>query len=129
MRKVFVNGTFDVLHMGHLALLEFARNQGDYLVVGIDSDRRVRELKGPKRPINNQNERRAMLQALRWVNEVKVFDTDQDLVDLITQCSIMIKGSDYRDKPIVGSEYVPIIFFERIDEYSSTKKIQDIANR
>lgn len=130
MKKVFVNGTFDILHMGHLALLEFARSQGDYLIVGIDSDRRVQELKGPSRPINNQIERCAMLQALRWVDEVKIFDTDQDLVDLVSNCSIMVKGSDYRGRPIVGQEVcAEIKFFERIDEHSTTKKIQHIINR
>lgn len=128
MRDVFVNGTFDVLHAGHLALLEFARAQGDYLIVAIDSDRRVRELKGPQRPVNNQWERSTMLQAIRWVNEVKIFDSDQELIDMIAAADVMVKGSDYRDQPIVGQDHCrELIFFERIDGYSSTKKIQDIV--
>lgn len=129
MKKVFVNGTFDILHLGHLALLQYAKQQGNWLTVGIDSDRRVRELKGPDRPVNTQTERAAMLQAIRWVDEVKIFDTDQDLIDMISTADVMVKGSDYRGQPIVGQGLCDIIFFERINEFSSTKKIQDIVGR
>ena len=128
--KIVVNGTFDVLHLGHLALLNYAKSLGDYLVVAIDSDSRVRSLKGPSRPVNNEVERKTLLENLRSVDEVKIFGTDAELVDIIKNCSIMVKGSDYRGKPIVGEEVCPqIVFFERIDEYSSTKKIQHIINR
>ncbi len=128
MKVVFVNGTFDVLHMGHLALLEFARRQGDWLIVGIDSDRRVRELKGSGRPVNSQQERQALLAALRCVDEVKIFDTDQDLIDMISAADAMVKGSDYLELPVIGREQCrELIFFDRIDGYSSTQKIQDIA--
>jgi D-beta-D-heptose 7-phosphate kinase/D-beta-D-heptose 1-phosphate adenosyltransferase len=130
MKTVIVNGTFDILHIGHLALLEFAKNQGDTLLVCIDSDARVKRLKGESRPINSQYERAAMLAALRDVDEVRVFDTDQDLIDFIKKSDIMIKGSDYQDQPIVGGEYCKEIrFFERIDGYSTTKKIQYITDR
>jgi D-beta-D-heptose 7-phosphate kinase/D-beta-D-heptose 1-phosphate adenosyltransferase len=130
MKTVIVNGTFDILHIGHLALLEFAKNQGDTLLVCIDSDARVKRLKGKSRPINTQYERAAMLAALRDVDEVKVFDTDQDLIDFIKKSDIMIKGSDYVGQPIVGEEYCKEIrFFERIDGYSTTKKIQYITDR
>lgn len=129
MKKVFVNGTFDILHLGHLALLQYAKQQGNWLTVGIDSDRRVRELKGPDRPVNTQTERAAMLEAIRWVDEVKIFDTDQDLIDMISTADVMVKGSDYRGQPIVGQGLCDIIFFERINEFSSTKKIQDIVGR
>ena len=79
--KVFVNGTFDILHVGHLALLEYAFSQGEILTVAIDSDRRIRELKGPSRPINNQQDRKTMLKYLYMVDEVYVFDTDEELVE------------------------------------------------
>ena len=127
MNRVFVNGTFDVLHVGHIELLRYAKSHGHWLMVGIDSDRRVRELKGHSRPKNSEFERRTMLEAIKYVDRVAVFDTDQELRDLIAQCTVMVKGSDYRGQPIVGSDLVPIIFFERIDGYSTTKKIQDIA--
>ena len=129
MQRVFVNGTFDILHPGHLAMLLFARQQGDWLLVGIDSDQRVRRLKGPGRPINNQHERQLMLEAIRWVDGVSVFDTDQELQDLIASCDIMVKGSDYRYRPIIGGDLRPVVFFERINDYSTTKKIQDIGRR
>jgi len=130
MKRVFVNGTFDILHMGHLELLEFAKSLGDFLVVAIDSDRRVKELKGPTRPINTEYERRQMLLAIRWVDRVYVFDSDAELVSYISDCDLMVKGSDYRGKPIVGQDQCPeIVFFERLEDYSSSKKIEDIISR
>jgi D-beta-D-heptose 7-phosphate kinase/D-beta-D-heptose 1-phosphate adenosyltransferase len=130
MKKVFVNGTFDILHVGHVALLDYAKSLGDQLVVGIDSDDRVRLLKGSDRPINSQLERGTLLAALKSVDEVFVFDTDDELRSLIQACDVMVKGSDYRDKPIVGQEICKqIVFFERLNGYSTTNKIQDIANR
>ena len=130
MRKVFVNGTFDILHMGHLELLEFAKSLGDFLIVAIDSDRRVKELKGPTRPINTEYERKQMLEAIRWVDRVYVFDSDSELVSYITDCDLMVKGSDYRGRPIVGQDACPeIVFFERLEDYSSSKKIEDIISR
>ena len=130
MKKVFVNGTFDILHVGHVALLDYAKSLGDQLVVGIDSDDRVRLLKGSDRPINSQLERGTLLAALKSVDEVFVFDTDDELRSLIQACDIMVKGSDYRNKPIVGQEICKqIVFFERLNGYSTTNKIQDIANR
>jgi D-beta-D-heptose 7-phosphate kinase/D-beta-D-heptose 1-phosphate adenosyltransferase len=130
MKKVFVNGTFDILHVGHIALLDYAKSLGDQLVVGIDSDDRVRLLKGSDRPINSQFERGTLLAALKSVDEVFVFDTDDELRSLIQSCDVMVKGSDYRDKPIVGQEICKqVVFFERLNGYSTTNKIQDIANR
>jgi D-beta-D-heptose 7-phosphate kinase/D-beta-D-heptose 1-phosphate adenosyltransferase len=130
MKQIIVNGTFDIVHSGHLALLNYARSLGDYLVVAIDSDRRVKELKGANRPVNTQAERQELLSNLRSVNEVRIFDSDQELVDIIAECAIMVKGSDYRGRPIVGQHVIPdIVFFERIHGFSTTEKIQHIANR
>ena len=130
MKKVFVNGTFDILHIGHLALLDYAKSLGDKLIVGIDSDNRVKLLKGSDRPINSQLERGALLNALKSVDEVFVFDTDADLVSLIQDCDVMVKGSDYKDKHIIGQDMCKeIVFFERLNGYSTTEKIQHIINR
>jgi D-beta-D-heptose 7-phosphate kinase/D-beta-D-heptose 1-phosphate adenosyltransferase len=130
MKKVFVNGTFDILHRGHLELLTFARDQGDWLTVAIDSDRRVKQLKGHSRPINSMAERADFLQHLRAVDQVVVFDTDEELITLISQHDAMVKGSDYQGKHIVGADVCKeIIFFERLNGYSTTEKIQHIINR
>lgn len=129
MKKIFVNGTFDILHPGHLAMLNYAKSLGDILVVAIDSDDRIRRLKGFNRPINTLYERRIILENLKAVDEVKVFDTDTELIDLIKTCDIMVKGGDYKNLPIIGKEYIDVVLFEKINDYSSTKKIQDIINR
>ena len=131
MNKVFVNGTFDILHPGHVMLLQYAASLGTVLVA-IDTDRRVRQLKGAGRPFFNQDERKYMLQSLECVSQVLTFDTDNELehIILINEPDIMVKGSDYRGRPIIGEEHVPHIeFFERINEYSSTKAIQHLTTR
>lgn len=130
MTTVFVNGTFDILHLGHIGILEYAKSLGDELIVGVDSDARVKVLKGENRPINTERERGLMLLATKYVDKVFVFDTDAELTELVSKCDIMVKGSDQFDKRIVGSEVCPRIeFFERITEYSTAQKIQDITNR
>lgn len=130
MKKVFVNGTFDILHTGHLALLNFAKSLGDTLTVGIDSDARVRMLKGNNRPVFTATERQNLLQNLKAVNEVFIFDTDDELINLVKQSDIMVKGSDYRGKSVIGEKYSKqIIFFEKLNEYSTSSTIQNIINR
>ena len=128
--RVIVNGTFDILHVGHIQLLYYAKSLGDRLIVGIDSDERVRSLKGESRPINNEYERFMLLSALKPVNGVIIFDTDQELEELIQDCDIMVKGSDYINKPIIGDTLCKrLVFFDIIDGYSTTKKIQHISSR
>ena len=133
MTTVMVNGTFDVLHPGHVALLNTARSYGDHLVVAIDTDRRVKELKGDKRPINNQNDRRIMLSALKSVDIVEFFDSTEELVKLMEryQPDVYIKGSDWNhDTTSTAHTYAKkVIYLDRIDEYSTTITIQDIISR
>jgi rfaE bifunctional protein nucleotidyltransferase chain/domain len=83
MTTVIVNGTFDILHPGHVAMLNTARSLGSYLIVCIDTDRRVRELKGDSRPINNQTDRKVLLQNLKSVDIVEFFDNEEELIKLI----------------------------------------------
>jgi D-beta-D-heptose 7-phosphate kinase/D-beta-D-heptose 1-phosphate adenosyltransferase len=133
MTKIIVNGSFDIVHVGHIRLLEYARSFPDsYVYVLIDSDRRIKELKGPTRPINNEYERASMLAALKSVDRVDIFDSDQELIDYIKnyQPDIMVKGGDYKGTKIIGAEYCKEIrFYERLGSYSTTNKIQYITNR
>ena len=130
--EVFVNGTFDILHPGHLALLRFAKSKGEWLTVGIDSDERAKKLKGNSRPVNDQVFRKEMLLALNVVDDVFIFNTDEGLCDLIKHINpdTMIVGSDYKDKPVIGSQFAKqLMFFDKIDGYSTTKIIKNITHR
>lgn len=121
--KVWVNGTFDVLHVGHITLLEFASQFG-LLRVGIDTDKRVKELKGEDRPFNNQYDRKKMLEAIKFVDEVVLFDSREELIQSVKDYSpdIMVVGDDYKGEKVFGSEYAKkLVFFEKIPQYSSTK--------
>jgi rfaE bifunctional protein nucleotidyltransferase chain/domain len=131
-RRVIVNGTFDILHRGHIEMLNFARSQGTYLLVAIDSDRQVRELKGASRPINRQEDRKFQLENLKCVDAVWIFDTQQELEHIckLYKPHLMVKGSDYQGKKITGSEYCEDIkFYNLVPNYSTSKIIEDINNR
>lgn len=122
LERVWVNGAFDVLHYGHLKLLEKARELGR-VVVGIDSDRRVRDLKGDSRPYNNQDVRKYFLESLIFVDQVIIFDTEEELIDSIKNYApdYMVIGSDYKDRRVIGGEYGgKIIFFDKLPEHSTT---------
>ena len=130
--KVFVNGTFDILHPGHIDLLYLASTYGDEFVVAIDSDRRVKEKKGDSRPINNEDTRSKIIFHIKGVDKVFIFDSDEELRDIIKEYEpdVMMVGSDYRDKEVIGSEYAKqLVFFERDTRYSSTKVIEGIISR
>ena len=132
MSKIIVNGTFDIVHRGHIELLNYAKSLGDWLLVCIDTDRRVKELKGEDRPINNQYDRQFVLQNLQAVDAVRFFDLAEELEEIckIYQPDIMVKGSDYKDKPIVGSQYCKEIkFVDLVNGYSTTNTIKNIINR
>tara|TARA_R110000868_G_scaffold407872_1_gene689748 strand:+ start:954 stop:1352 length:399 start_codon:yes stop_codon:yes gene_type:complete len=123
--KVWVNGTFDVLHRGHIELLQFANTKGK-VRVGIDYDERVKELKGKERPVNKWIDRKFLLKSISYVDSVVGFDSDEELENQIKNYNpdIMIVGSDYKNKRVIGSQYVEeLLFFDRIEEYSSTKII------
>ena len=130
--KIIVNGSFDVLHEGHLDLLNFAADVGDYLLVAIDSDRRITQNKGPDRPFNNERNRRILMENLKAVDEVKVFDTDEDLINIIKeyQPHAMVKGDDWKGGTIVGNEYINhMIWYPRTKDESTTATIQHYLNR
>lgn len=107
LRVVFTNGCFDLLHAGHVALLEAARREGDRLLIGLNSDRSVAELKGPGRPILPQGERAETLAALECVDGVVVFDeaTPAQAIRALVP-DVLVKGSDWGDGEIVGRDTV-----------------------
>ena len=131
-KTVFVNGTFDVLHRGHIDLLNYARSLGDYVIVGIDSDERVREMKGKTRPINRLMDRAHMLANLKAVDEVRFFGDDNELEGLVKEVKpdIMVVGSDWKGKSVIGSYWAADLhFFDRVGDYATTKTIQGIIDR
>ena len=104
---VFTNGVFDLLHIGHLRYLRQARQLGDALIVGVNSDRSVRQIKGPDRPVTNQAERAEILEALACVDGVVIFDepTPFELISTL-QPDVLVKGADWAEDAVVGRDVV-----------------------
>ena len=130
MKKIFVNGTFDILHPGHIELLSYAKSLGDYLLVALDSDSRIKKYKGFNRPINNLDFRKTMMVSLKPVNRVVSFATDDELCSIVKNYrpDIMLVGSDWKDKPVIGSKYASkLVFFDRVGEYSTTAIINKLS--
>jgi len=127
MKRVWVNGTFDVLHIGHIKLLEYASSFGN-LRVGIDTDERVREKKGELRPYNSLEDRMGFMRSIRFVDSVVAFDSDESLIEHIKQWrpDIMVIGDDYSYDQIVGKEFVPKIeYFKKVEGISTSKILGD----
>ena len=129
-KTVFTNGCFDVLHRGHIELLKFSKRIGDQLVVGLNSDESIRRIKGTDRPINNQKDRKMMLEELRCVDKVIIFDEDTpyDLIQSVNP-DIIVKGGDYTPQEVVGNDLAEVVIFGTIHGYSTTKIIKDSSNR
>ena len=127
---VWLNGTFDVLHAGHIELFRQARKlagPSGRVIVGTDSDERIRELKGPTRPINNLIDRVDFLRAIKYIDGVVTFSSADELEARIKQFSpdILLIGDDYIDKPIIGSQFAKkIVFFPRYGGLSSSRIIR-----
>jgi D-beta-D-heptose 7-phosphate kinase/D-beta-D-heptose 1-phosphate adenosyltransferase len=127
---VFTNGCFDILHSAHIELLKFAKNQGDILIVGLNSDESIKRLKGESRPINNIDERAKILSLFDFIDYIIVFSDDTPL-NIITMINpdVLIKGSDYNKENIIGKEFVKqIILFDFVQNKSSTRVINKIKN-
>jgi rfaE bifunctional protein nucleotidyltransferase chain/domain len=133
MTTVFSNGCFDVVHIGHIHLLQQARALGDRLIVGLNTDNSVRSLgKGPNRPINNQWDRMAVLRELRCVDAVLLFDepTPENLIQTLRP-DILVKGSDWQDRrtEVAGYEWMQIhnrrvVFIPLVPGYSTTRILE-----
>jgi D-beta-D-heptose 7-phosphate kinase/D-beta-D-heptose 1-phosphate adenosyltransferase len=106
-RVVFTNGCYDLIHPGHLHLLEAAAAKGDILVVAVNDDDSVRRLKGENRPVYSAAERAEILLAIRWVDYVTIFPEDTPLATIqLVKPHVLVKGSEYKEEDIVGAEYV-----------------------
>ena len=126
---IWVNGCFDVLHRGHIELFKYAKSLGDYLVVGVDEDERIKNYKGSSRPVNCLEDRIEMLRSIKYIDDVVHFGSDEGLDSkvLLSGAEIMVVGSDYKNRNVIGSRHVEEVkFFERINGYSSTKVISEL---
>jgi D-beta-D-heptose 7-phosphate kinase / D-beta-D-heptose 1-phosphate adenosyltransferase len=123
MVRVWVNGSFDILHVGHLRMLEYASLFGE-VRVGVDTDERIREKKGSDRPYNTLEDRVEFLYGLKYVTDVVTFSSDEELIEEIKIYGpdIMVIGDDYNYDSIIGKEFIPEIkFFKKIPGKSTTK--------
>jgi len=123
MTTVWVNGCFDLVHIAHIRLLKYAASLGNVLIVGIDSDERVRSMKGENRPINSAEIRNEFLESLSCVDLVVEFNTDEELCNHIQelQVDIMVVGEEYKDKKVIGSEFAKEVrYFKKVGNFSTT---------
>jgi D-beta-D-heptose 7-phosphate kinase/D-beta-D-heptose 1-phosphate adenosyltransferase len=122
MKIIWTNGCFDILHVGHIELFKYAKSLGDQLIVGIDSDARVKELKGESRPINNQFRRKILLESIKYIDKVVIFNSEDDLRSNIKNLSVdlIVVGDDYKNKGVIGAEYATVMFFPKIPNLSSS---------
>jgi len=128
-KKIWVNGTFDVLHRGHIELFKFAKSKGDHLTVGIDSDERIKQSKGPKRPVNTLEDRYFFLKSIKYVDEIRTFGSDAELRAIIASYTpdYLIVGSDWAGKEVIGAEFASdILFFDRVKDLSSSKILEKL---
>lgn len=125
MIKVFTNGCFDILHRGHVECLKYAKEQGDYLIVGLNSDESVKRLKGSTRPVNKENDRKYMLESIKYVDEVIIFN-ENDPYELLLNVkpNIIVKGGDYTPQTVIGNDLAKVKIFNYIDNYSTTNIIK-----
>src|ERR1700761_7819868 len=134
-KVVFTNGVFDLLHLGHITYMAKAAELGDKLIIGLNSDASVRRIKGEDRPVNDQNNRAALLAALFFVDAITIFeeDTPHNLITTLMP-DILVKGADYSIENIVGAKEVianggEVKTITFVDGYSSTSIINKIRNR
>ena len=131
MSIVWTNGTFDILHPGHIELFKVARSLGDKVIVATDTDEKIKKDKGFDRPINDLCYRVAMLEAIKYIDVVHTFGSRQELEDLIQlyEPDILLLGDDWRDGDVVGWEYAgETRFLPRVGGYASSNTIKRIHN-
>ena len=125
---IWTNGCFDILHRGHIELFKYAKSLGDKLYVGIDTDEKVKKDKGKSRPINKLEDRKFLLESIKYIDKVFTFNDKKDLESLVkmSEPDIMVIGSDWKNKKVIGEQYTKkLVFFDRVGEYSTTKIINN----
>jgi|TARA_R110000824_G_scaffold118998_2_gene272817 D-beta-D-heptose 7-phosphate kinase/D-beta-D-heptose 1-phosphate adenosyltransferase len=128
MKVVWINGCFDILHRGHFEMFKFAKSLGTFVIVGIDTDEKVRKSKGDNRPFNCLQDRMFALDSIKYIDEVIPFDSAEELESLIKDLNpeVMVIGSDWKGKKVIGQQHAKeLIFFDRIDDYSTTKILEN----
>lgn len=128
MKKVFTNGCFDILHRGHLELLKFCKSLGE-VTVGLNSDKSVKTLKGPKRPFFTEEDRKFMLESCKYVDNVVIFDeqTPLKLIDSLKP-DVVVKGGDYKPQEVIGYGTCEVVIFKLVSSYSTTNVAESIRN-
>jgi D-beta-D-heptose 7-phosphate kinase / D-beta-D-heptose 1-phosphate adenosyltransferase len=130
MIKVWVNGTFDVMHIGHIKLLEHASSLG-IVRVGLDTDERIREKKGPNRPVNTLQDRIDFMKSIKYIDSVVSFGSSKELEQRIQEwdADVMVIGDDYEYHEIIGNHLVNrISFFDKVKNKSTTKILNHATN-
>ena len=124
MKLVFTNGCFDILHRGHIELLKYCKSLGS-VIVGLNSDTSVRNLKGDSRPHFSQEDRKFMLESCKYVDGVVIFD-EKDPYNLIKRLKpdIIVKGGDYKPEEVVGNDMAKVEIFNYINGYSTTQILE-----
>ena len=132
MKNIWVNGCFDIVHLGHIRLLRYAKSLGDFLIVGIDGDSRIKKIKGEERPINNQSFRKEFLESLASVDRVEIFHSDLELENLIQYHKIntMVVGEEYLPDQIIGAKFVDRVErFPKCIDLSTTNLLKNASSR
>lgn len=131
MKKIWTNGCFDILHIGHIRLFKYAKSLGDYLIVGIDSDRRVKQLKGRDRPYNTESFRKEFLESIKYIDNVVIFDTYDDLKDIVRKENIdtIVVGDEYSTEDVGASSLVAEVKFFPKTPNKSTTNILEYENK
>jgi D-beta-D-heptose 7-phosphate kinase/D-beta-D-heptose 1-phosphate adenosyltransferase len=125
---VFTNGCFDIIHRGHIDLLQYCKSIGNRVIVGLNSDESVKQLKGPTRPFFKQEDRKRVLEALKFVDEVAIFNqpTPYELIKKLGP-NIIVKGGDYIPEQVIGNDLCEVRIFNYLDGYSTTSILNNIT--
>ena len=121
-KVIFTNGCFDILHIGHIRLLKYAKSLGNHLIVGLNSDESIKRLKGYDRPFNKLEYRKEVIESIKWVDEVRIFteDTPYNLIKDLKP-DIMVKGGDYTPSTVIGSDICKVEIFNLVGNISTTR--------